>query len=159
VLGVRVIISQPERAGEVVSCTRGKIDYAETSFDQVVVKSLEITVRDLAIRRMSSDEWYSVNPTEANRHNVIFPNLVVCLSVEIVAPDVRYRKVVEIYRHEVSEKDSDIELAVDVEDRAKGHVLIKRNTFWTSVGEDQMLAVLENLQFKYWEMHVHAPKP
>lgn len=132
ILSIVMVLRQqgPEKAE--LDCWSGSnIEFLHVAFDQLVVKPYDITARELRFENMKPEGRASVSLTEENKKLAEDANFVNCLSFEIVPTDSpRWTKTILIAR--VGKSPSHLPRADPIP-----AYLIKRNTLWTSVGQDQ----------------------
>jgi hypothetical protein len=153
VLNVHMVAAQQAVQTEPVDCSHGQFELIEVVSDQnVVIKPYDTTTRDLApVDAEQNIRMFAMSDLNRKEYRAN-PRLVVCLVFEMVATNTAgWRKTIEIARVGGEEAHDSNNLTQ--------HYLIKRNTFWTSIGGDGEASRLDMFLMSKEASVTHPPWP
>jgi hypothetical protein len=132
VLSIEMLSVQPSDKLYRTTCWNGQSERVALTFDQIVVRPYDVAALELRFagsKSVDDRKYFLVNDVNKELKNLLLRELVICLSFDIVATDTPgWRKTIEI--------DRSYESPAPSENKFRPNYLIKRNTFWTEVGED-----------------------
>jgi hypothetical protein len=130
-----MFVQPTEKIAEPKCRDGGAYQYFPVTFEQTVIKPYDAVARAIKFDKTQSFlETQRIVMSEANKKLERDQIVVACLEFEVVASDTAgWRKSVQVERVTLSGVAS---TALPADQDAKPLYLIKRNRFWTSVGED-----------------------
>lgn len=146
VLGVEIFYGQPTSKSANPSCSGpGRFYRFQLTFEQIVVKPYDTVLKQLKFDHADSSEKVHLIPlSDANQTRKDDRVVIACMSFDIVAADTAgWRKILEVERIILDDVGkSSFEYRINI---PSAKYVIKRNRFWTEVGEDHAFLFEEEL--------------